>query len=156
MTMRSLSISATGKGSPHPGSIQGHQHSAVYQIASGIDEPCHLLLAQHGWQRSLALRKRNMLVKVRTPEGSSHRGSEEQRSYPQSFSPTASGPGKDAPDTAGCAPEQGGMGIGQSTWRSLLWRGCSCVQCCERSCGARVHPASSGVIGSQVPPCDPF
>src|SRR5215469_6414064 len=91
----------------------------------------------------------------RDASASSHTENEVQLFAPPPFLRTTSAPQTDELDTAGCVPVRDGKVSGQRTWQNLRSRGCNCGRCSESSCGAGVRPASTGVDGSQEPPCDP-
>src|SRR5271163_2339951 len=44
--------------------IQHHHHGAMHQVPRRIDQPCHLLLVQNGWQPPLPLGKWDVVWKV--------------------------------------------------------------------------------------------
>src|SRR5215831_20586691 len=56
------------------------------------------------------------------------------------------------PDKYAGAPDPACPGTCRRTGHTAEPSGCSGESYCRRSCGAGVLPASSGVVGSQVPP----
>src|SRR5271165_4419594 len=62
-------LQVTQLGSSQSGCIQGHQHGAVHQVPSRINQPRDLFRTEYSRQLPGALGKRNLIVQVGAPEG---------------------------------------------------------------------------------------
>src|ERR1035437_8594037 len=62
-------LQVTQLGSSQPGCIQRHQHGAMHQVPSRINQPRDLFRAEYSRQLPGALGKRNLIEQVGAPKG---------------------------------------------------------------------------------------
>ena len=142
-------LQVTQLGPAQPGCIQRHQHGAMHQVPSRINQPRDLFRTEYGRQLPGALGKRNLIEQVGAPKGL-----DEEK--PQRRTSALDGARRQLP-----IAKQMHLVLANVAWTKALRRavevlreirpprGCSNGQCSGNSCDAGVHPASAAEDGSQ-------
>src|ERR1035437_8530689 len=83
-------LEMTQFGPAQSGRVEGHQHGAMHQVPSRINQPTHLIRAEYNRQLPRALGKRDLIGQIRSPKGL-----DEEK--PQSRRTALDGPGRQLP-----------------------------------------------------------
>src|ERR1017187_2799714 len=72
-------LQATQLGSSQPGCIQRHQHGAMHQVPSRINQPRYFFRTEYSRQLPRTLGKRNLIGQIRSPKGLHEEKSQSRR-----------------------------------------------------------------------------